>query len=106
MPFKREDDRVIRTAIAEKRMIRFTMDGRERIGEPHDYGMRKGKSSLLIWQVAGYSRSGRLPEWRWILLEKASNFELLDLTFAGGRGDDEQQKHSDWEEVWARVKPA
>jgi hypothetical protein len=103
MPFKREDDRVIRKAIAEKRMIRFTLDGRERIGEPHDYGMRKGKSSLLVWQVAGYSRSGMLPEWRWIHVEKASNFELLPETFAGGRGG-EEEKHSDWDEVWARVK--
>ncbi|HWW62680.1 MAG TPA: hypothetical protein VN181_15000 [Thermoanaerobaculia bacterium] len=106
MPFKREDDRVIRKAIAEKRMIRFSLDGRERIGEPHDYGMRKGKPSLLVWQVGGYSRSGMLPEWRWILIEKASDFELLAEKFAGGRGDDKRQTHSDWEEVWARVKPA
>ncbi|HVR38190.1 MAG TPA: hypothetical protein VMU84_03785 [Thermoanaerobaculia bacterium] len=101
IPFRSEADRVIQQAIAERRMIRFTMDGGVRIAEPHDYGIRKGVPTLLVWQVSGASRSGNLPDWRWILLAKASNFALLDRTFPGGR--DHDQRHSNWDVVWARV---
>src|SRR4051794_17385506 len=98
-------DLLILRSIREKRLIRFVMDGGERVAEPHDYGIRKGEPTLLVWQIAGASRSGKLPDWRWIQLAKASNFALLDETFAGGRGIS-HPKHTNWDPLWARGEPA
>lgn len=39
-----------------------------RIAEPHDYGIRDGVAQLLVFQVGGESRSGTLPNWRWVVL--------------------------------------
>jgi hypothetical protein len=57
-------DQILRRAIAEKRLIRFEYKGKERIVEPHDYGIEKRIARLLSWQVGGQS-DGRIPEWRW-----------------------------------------
>ena len=40
------DDRLV-TAIAERRLISFVYDGRARVAEPHDYGVRNGAVQLL-----------------------------------------------------------
>ena len=57
----------IQKAIHEKRLIRFLYDDKERIAEPHDYGVQKGSVRLLSYQVGGKSNSGRLPAWRSII---------------------------------------
>jgi hypothetical protein len=99
-----EDDALIRFAIANRRLIRFTMHGRVRIAEPHDYGIRDEVPQLLVYQVGGESNSGKLPNWRWVLLPKASSFELLEETFSGGRIAPSGQ-HSRWQRLFARVEP-
>src|SRR5437016_3071189 len=40
-------DKLLRNAITEKRLIRFTYDGKLRIAEPHDYGKQNGRVRLL-----------------------------------------------------------
>jgi hypothetical protein len=52
-------DRLLRVAIAEKRLVSFTLHGRSRIGEPHDYGVIKGVTTLFFYQTAGESNSGK-----------------------------------------------
>src|SRR5262245_45761456 len=93
-------DGLIRAAIAERRMIRFRFDDLDRIAEPHDYGLIQGTPRLLVWQVAGGSRSGRLPDWRLVGLDKASGLELLDGRFDGPRPTD---RHYHWERLFASV---
>ena len=44
-------DETIRTAIAQKRLVRIRYDGRVRVAEPHDYGIRKGVERLLGYQL-------------------------------------------------------
>ncbi len=95
-------DAVIRRAISERRLIRFTLDGGARVAEPHDYGVRKGKVQLLVYQLSGASRSGRLPDWRWVDLSRATDFQVLDQAFAGGR-DAPSGKHANWEQLFLRV---
>ena len=58
-------DGMLRTAIANRRLLRLHYQGRERIVEPHDYGRHNGVIKLLAWQVGGAS-SGPLPNWRWM----------------------------------------
>jgi len=95
-------DWLIRTAIAERRLIRFRLGGLIRIAEPHDYGMLKGTLRLFVYQVGGESRSGKLPDWRLVTLDDASGFELLDGTFSGPRPMG-SRKHQKWERLFASV---
>lgn len=97
------DDQRIRFAIAHKRLLKFRLHDVWRIAEPHDYGMRGGAPQLLAYQVGGKSRSGRLPAWRWVVLGHASDFEVLDETFAGSRNA-EARHHVGWDKVFARVE--
>jgi len=97
------DDERIRFAIANKRRIKFMLYGLWRIAEPHDYGMRSGAPQLLVYQVRGESRSGKLPAWRWVVLGHTSDFEVLEETFPGSRNR-EVQHHIQWDRVFARVE--
>src|SRR5437868_7686683 len=46
---------LIWTAIEKKRLLRFRYKNRERIVEPHGYGIHKGLIKLFGYQVAGSS---------------------------------------------------
>ena len=91
-------------AIKEKRLIRLRYKDRERIVEPHDYGVHKGLSKLLGYQVAG-SSSHKLPSWRWMEEELISDIHLLDRTFPGGRLVP-SGKHHKWDKLFIRVESA
>jgi hypothetical protein len=97
-------DALIRRAIAEKRLIRCIFDGRERIGEPHDYGIRGDHAELFLWQVRGSSKHGSLPGWRPVSFPDAHDFEIVEERFPGQRAP-ASGHHRDWDEVWARVAP-
>ncbi len=73
-------------AIEEKCLVRLRYKNRERIIEPHDYGIHNGLAKVLGYQVAG-SSSHKLPSWRWMEEHFMSDIELLDRRFAGGRPD-------------------
>ncbi|MEP6716962.1 MAG: hypothetical protein ABJC09_15435 [Terriglobia bacterium] len=99
-----ELDQLLRTAIAETKLLRLRYGDKQRIVEPHDYGEHNGRIKLLAFQVAGYS-SGPLPNWRWMEIGKISDALLLDQTFAGGR-QTPSGKHHQWDKLFARVKSA
>jgi predicted DNA-binding transcriptional regulator YafY len=89
-------------AIQNKRLIRFRYQNKERIVEPHDYGIQKWIERLLAWQVDGQS-SGRLPGWRWFDVGNMRELEMLDRSFPGNR--DVSGKHHQWDQVFIRVEP-
>ena len=91
-------------AIQEVKLIRLRYKGSERIVEPHDYGIQNGIAKLLAYQLAGVS-SGRLPAWRSRYEEFISDIQILDQTFAGGRGAP-TGKHQTWDRLFLRVRPA
>lgn len=97
-----EIDALLRAAIGQRRLIRLTYGGKERIVEPHDYGIHKGLVKLLAYQVGGDS-SGRLPNWRWLEVSLISGAELLDRIFSGGRAIP-SGKHHAWDQLFLRVK--
>jgi hypothetical protein len=94
----------IYNAIDEARLLRRLYKNRERIVEPHDYGIQNGVAKLLAYQVAG-SSSHRLPNWRWMEEELISDIHILDGTFPGGRPAP-SGKHHKWDKLFIRVKPA
>lgn len=94
---------LIWAAIEQKRLLRFHHKNRERIVEPHDYGIHKGLIKLFGYQVGG-SSSQKLPNWRWAEQDLISDIQLLDRTFPGGRPT-KSGKHHKWDKLFIRVKP-
>lgn len=90
------------SAIQTKRLIRFLYHGKERIVEPHDYGIQKGIARLLSWQVGGQS-SGRVPGWRWFDVAVMQDIEMLGQSFPGNRNI--SGNHHQWDEIFIRVAP-
>lgn len=78
-------DSLIRKAIAEKRLIEFEYHGCHRVAEPHVYGVDKGVTQLLVFQVRGQSMSGGMAHWRRVDLQGVTNLALLDERFPGKR---------------------
>jgi hypothetical protein len=97
-------DKLLRTAIEHKRLIRVVYQNRNRIVEPHDYGIQNGSVKLFGYQVGG-SSSHKLPNWRWIQTDQISDIHLLSQTFPGGRPNP-SGKHHKWDKLFIRVKPA
>ncbi len=97
-------DELLRIAIEHRRLIRVLYRNKERIVEPHDYGIHNGVAKLLGYQVGG-SSSGPLPNWRWMETDLISDIQLLNRTFPGGRPSS-SGKHHHWDQLFIRVKPA
>ena len=97
-------DRLLRTAIATRRLVSFTLDGYQRIAEPHDYGIIRGVSRLFFYQLGGGSRSGKPLGWRLGDLSRMSNVRILDDRFEGPRPAP-SGRHIQWDVLIATVSP-
>jgi hypothetical protein len=96
-------DALLRAAIAQKRLVRFTYKDKPRVVEPHDYGIHKGSLKLFGYQVDGLS-SEPLPNWRWALVNSISDLDVLNRTFPGRRPS-VSGKHHHWDQIFIRVEP-
>jgi hypothetical protein len=97
-------DSLLRAAIADKRLISFTLDGRPRVGEPHDYGVIKGVRTLFFFQTGGESNSAPPRGWRRAVIDKVSQVRVLDEQFVGARPS-HSGRHTQWDELFATVSP-
>jgi len=90
-------------AIDGARLIRLIYNNKDRILEPHDYGIQNGTAKLLAYQIAG-SSSHKLPDWRLMEENSISDIRLLEKTFPGGRPTPSGTHHK-WDKLFIRVKP-
>ena len=97
-----ETDQLLRVAIAERRLVAFSLDGLPRIAEPHDYGIVAGVPRLFLYQIGGESRSGRPLGWRWAALSKVADLRILSDTFPGSRPAP-SGRHIHWDKLIATV---
>src|SRR5688572_24515026 len=97
--------RQLRSAIERTRLIEFTYQDLRRVAEPHDYGVLNGEEHLLVYQVAGDSRSRKLPDWRLIQVAEIKQLRILDKPFPGGRSVP-SCKHKKWDQLFIRVSLA
>lgn len=86
-----EPARALVAAIAGRNAVRLTYakDGasRQRVGHPHVlYRDAAGRPLVDVYQVAGYSSSGRLPQWRMFALEAVAHVEVLAERFEPAHG--------------------
>jgi hypothetical protein len=93
-------DTIIRNSIRERRLVEFWLHGSRRVGEPHVYGEHSGMVQLLIYQVEGQSRSGRLPDWRRANVAEIREFRVLDRTFTSVPGPRSQRG---WDVIYAAI---
>lgn len=96
-------DELLRAAIDQRRLIQLRYDNRPRILEPHDYGVQNGVIRLLAYQVGG-SCSGKIPNWRWLDVDRISQPQMLSRVFRGGRSIP-SGKHHTWDQLFVRVQP-
>ena len=94
---------MIRTAIANKEVVKFFYHGYERIAEPHVYGRKGGKIQVLFYQIGGGSSSGGLPQWRRMDVDEMSGLQTTGQHFQGPR-DYPSGEHSDWDDRFGVVK--
>ena len=98
-------DKLLRRAIAERRVVTFALEGMKRIAEPHDYGLIDHQPRLLFYQLGGQSRSGRPIGWRWATpVSKISQFDVTDRHFAGRRPAP-TGRHVKWDTLFASASP-
>jgi hypothetical protein len=96
---------MIRNAIANKELIKFTYRGWVRIAEPHVYGVKNGKKQILVYQIGGSTSSGKIPDWRRINLDDMSGLRVLKgQEFPGPRTKEQSSDQDDWDTVIAAVK--
>lgn len=95
-------DATLRAAIRERRVVTFTLNGRHRVAEPHDYGIINGKPKLFCYQIGGESGSSPPTGWRWAELAKMADLRVLDRHFDGPRPAPSGQ-HVRWNEIFASV---
>lgn len=101
MDVDREVDRGLRAAIADRRLVTFSYQGRPREVEPHDYGINKGKVRLFCYQVGGESRSGKLPDWRLLDVVDIAGLRITEQAFPGPRAV--SGAHIEWQTLFASV---
>lgn len=99
-----QPDPLLCQAIEHRRMIRLVYHGKQRLVEPHDYGVLNGAVQLLGYQVAG-SSSRPLPNWILMRAQEMVDLELSKKTFAGGRPT-ASGKHLRWDTLFIRVQSA
>ena len=95
----------LRFAIAHKRLLGLEYNARLRVVEPHDFGAMNGTSRVFVYQllVDGAAGGDRAQGWRLLDVGKIGACKVLEQTFAGSRGD-AQQEHLRWDAVFARVE--
>jgi hypothetical protein len=91
-------------AIKHKRLIRFQYQGYQRTAEPHDYGVQKSITTLLVYQLRGGSKTKSMG-WKHIKVSEIRQLQVLSESFPGGRSVP-SGKHKKWDQLFIRVSPA
>ena len=99
LPVPADLDAAIRQAIHARRIVELDARGLHRVAEVHVYGLCNGIPELLLFQLAGETRSGALPHWRRVKIADISAFTLTSRVFSGPRAGE----HNKWDLVIAQV---
>jgi len=76
------------TAIRNRQLLGFRYDGRQRVVEPHIYGVNfKAHAVLSAFQLRGGSASGERVGWKMFLIDGMEDVRMLPDAFPGPRAD-------------------
>ena len=88
-------------AISNRLVIEFDYQGHHRIGEPHLLGDDAGQLAIELYQTAGTSRRGGLPQWRVTRLDEIENLVVTANQFTPR--SDFNSNRSRWRSIKAKV---
>lgn len=96
-------NQVIVTAILNRSVLRLEYHGSVRLVEPHTYGVNAaGHEALSCYQVADEGKPTEAPNWRLMLVAKASAIAMSDATFPRARADYVRNAHT-WTRIYAQL---
>lgn len=73
-------------AISELHLLSFSYRGYPRVVEPHAHGVSKaGNDVLRCFQVSGGSESGKVVDWKLMLVDEMSGLTVLSDSFSAPR---------------------
>lgn len=72
----------IKQQIKQQKLISIRYDGTDRIVEPYTYGINtKGNEALRVYQIDGYSSSGKPNGWKMFMISRIDSLDPLDEKF-------------------------
>jgi hypothetical protein len=73
----------ITLAINERRKVKFIYQGKDRIVDPHIFGINSRNEEVILgWQTDGSSSKIRdLPNWRMFITRKIYDFQITNNSF-------------------------
>ena len=74
---------ILERALTEKRPVRVSYHGHERVLSPHVLGWKNGRAKVLAYQADGTTSHGALPNntrqrWRSLFIDEIENPEITD----------------------------
>lgn len=72
---------LLNKAIMNHHSVNFDYHGRNRIVNPHFYGINGGVMQLHAFQIGGESEQGGLPDWRNFIIGDIINLKSTDAIF-------------------------
>lgn len=87
-------NQVIVTAILDRRVLSLEYHGSVRLVEPHTYGVNSaGQEALSCYQLVDKGKPTAEPNWRLMLVLKASAIAMSDTTFPRARANYVRNTH-------------
>lgn len=78
----------IAEAISKRRLLAFSYHGRERVVEPHTFGLdRWGRTLLSAYQVECENAARAQQGWRFFFVDQLANVRVDPRGFVGARPD-------------------
>jgi hypothetical protein len=88
----------LETALRERRPVRISYHGRQRIICPHALGQHNGRAIVLGYQTSGQTSTGTLPadpqrRWRCLFIDEIDHLAAADDTSPWGTADNYNPAH-------------
>ena len=79
-------NQIICDAIHNRCVLRFTYNGHPRVVEPHAYGLSRALNEVIrCSQTGGTSRSGKVPDWKLMVVGQIESLTVTEEHFVGAR---------------------
>lgn len=88
----------LEAALRQRRPVRLSYHGKQRLVCPHALGWKNARAMLLAYQTGGETTSGTLPadprkRWRCLFIDEVDSVAAADKTSAWGTADNYNPSH-------------
>jgi len=79
-------NQIICNAIYNRCVLKFTYHGHPRVVEPHAHGLSQARNEVIrCYQTGGTSRSGKVPDWKLMRVDRIESLAVTKTHFVGVR---------------------